>query len=298
MKIELVYNPHSGGGRGDNLYPLVVQALEDAGHVVSSHRTEYHDHATEIVKHLDLDACDTLVSVGGDGTMYEVLNGMIKHPQVKAYPDFAVVPVGTGNSFSQDIGMKNWRDGVLALLEGKKKEIDVLKFNTEAEDYYSLNCVGLGLPTDVCINGNKYKKYLGKSAYTASALVEIMRFKPFYTKIEVDGEVYEMNAVLANFANSSIFGGNMKISPNSLIDDGLLELILLEDCKKGEILKALPTVYKGDHLSNPHIKVFQGKHFKMETIPPKTCNPEGEIFGITPLDVSVLPKKICIYYKS
>ncbi len=297
MKIQLVYNPHSGGGRGEELAPLAIKALIDAGHDVIDHETQYHDHATEIVKHLDLNDCDTLVSVGGDGTMYEVLNGMIKNEKVKNYPPLGIIPVGTGNSFSQDIGMKTWRDGVKAILKGKKKAVDVMKFNTEGDDYYSINCIGLGLPTDVCINGIKYKKVFGKSAYTVSALVEIMRYKSFHTKLEVDGILHEFDAALANFSNSTIFGGNMIISPNSVIDDGLIELIILNNCKKGEIIKALPTLYTGKHLSNPHIKVYQGKHFKVETFPEKTLNPEGEIFGVTPLEVSVLPKKIEMFVK-
>ena len=297
MKIELIYNPHSGGGRGDNLAPLVIDILMDRGHIVKDHRTLYHEHATEIVRHLDLDNCDSVVSVGGDGTMYEVLNGILKNTKSKHTPSFGVVPVGTGNSFSQDLGMKNWRDGVKAIDSGKKKAVDVMKFHTEGDDYYSINSIGFGLPTDVCVNGNKYKKYLGKAAYTASALVEIMRFSPFNMKFEVDGVKDEMQCILANFSNSTMFGGNMKISPNSIIDDGEIEFVALQDMPKAEILKALPTLYKGKHLSNPNIRVYKGKKFKVETFPEKILNPEGEIFGVTPVEVEVLPGKIEMFYR-
>jgi YegS/Rv2252/BmrU family lipid kinase len=297
MKIELIYNPHSGGGRGENLAPLVIDILMNAGHIVKDHRTLYHDHATEIVKHLDLENCDAVVSVGGDGTMYEVLNGMVKNNTCKTYPAFGVVPVGTGNSFSQDIGMKTWRDGVKAINAGKKKAVDVMKFRTEGDDFYSINSIGFGLPTDVCVNGNKYKKYLGKAAYTASALVEIMRFKPFRMVFEVDGVKHEMESILANFSNSRIFGGNMMISPNSLVDDGKIELVTLETMPKGEILKALPTLYKGKHLSNPHVKVYEGKRFKVQTFPEKILNPEGEIFGVTPVELEVIPAMIEMFIK-
>ena len=296
MKIQLIYNPHSGGGRGNNLAPLVIDTLMDSGHIVKDHRTLYHDHAVEIVKHLDLSECDAIVSVGGDGTMYEVINGMFKNKISKKFPPLGVVPVGTGNSFSQDLGMNSWRDGVKAINATKKKSIDVMKFKTEGDDYYSVNSIGLGLPTDVCINGNKYKRYIGKAAYTASALVEIMRFKPFTMNFEVDGIKHEMMAILANFSNSIVFGGNMKISPNSVIDDGEIEFVTLQDMPKGEILKALPTLYKGKHLSNPNVKVYKGKKFKVETFPEKTLNPEGEIFGVTPLELEVLPGKIEMFY--
>jgi diacylglycerol kinase family enzyme len=193
--------------------------------------------------------------------------------------------------------MKTWRDGVKAIIDGKKKSVDVMKFRTEGDDFYSINSIGLGLPTDVCVNGNKYKKYIGKAAYTTSALVEIMRFKPFRMIFEVDGEKHEMESILANFSNSRIFGGNMMISPNSLVDDGKIELIALETMPKGEILKALPTLYKGKHLSNPHVKVYEGKRFKVQTFPEKILNPEGEIFGVTPVELDVIPAMIEMFIK-
>jgi len=297
VKIQLVYNPHSGGGRGDNLAPLAIKALQDAGHQITEHRTLYHDHATEIVRHLDLSTCDVLVSVGGDGTAYEVLNGIMNNTSTKEYPPFGIVPVGTGNSFSQDLGMKNWKDGVKAILNGKLKSVDIMKFTTEGDVYYSMNCIGLGLPTDVCINGIKYKKFIGKSAYTISAIVEIIRYKAHHTKLEVDGVLHEYEAALTNFSNSTIFGGNMKISPNSIIDDGLIEVVAVEDMPKKKLLKAFPTIYSGEHLNNPYVKVYRGKHFKIETTPPKILNPEGEIFGVTPMEVTVMPKLIEMFVK-
>ena len=90
----------------------------------------------------------------------------------------------------------------------------------------------------------------------------------------------------------------MKISPESVIDDGVIELVILEAMPKGEILKELPTLYKGEHLSNPHITVYKGKQFKVETFPEKTLNPEGEIFGVTPIEVTVIPKMIEMFYFS
>ena len=292
MIIQLIYNPNSGGGRGNRLSPLVIQSLRKYGHKVVDYRTLYRNHATEIARHIDLNSCDAIVAVGGDGTTYEVLNGIMNNTSVKKRPPFGVIPVGTGNSFSQDLGMHHWKDGVLAVLKGSIKSVDIMKFTTEGENYYSVNCIGLGIPTDVVATGNKYKKYLGKSVYTVCAVAEIMRFKPHHTKLEVDGVIYEYEGVLTNFSNSTIFGGNMKISPNSVIDDGVIEAVVLENMPKKELLKAFPTVYSGEHLNNPYVKVYQGKHFKIETTPPKILNPEGEIFGVTPMEITVMPKEI------
>ena len=188
--------------------------------------------------------------------------------------------------------MKNWTDGIKAITGGKSREIDIMEFITEGDKYYSINAIGFGLVADVSYLGNKMKRFIGKTAYTVGAVAEILKFKPQKTKLEVDGTVYEYSGVLTNFSNSVWLGGNMKISPNSIIDDGVIECLALEDLPKKDLLKVFPTVFEGKHLSLPQFKVYQGKHFKVWSDPPKICNPEGEIFGVTPLELTVLPKEI------
>ncbi|MDZ7797103.1 MAG: YegS/Rv2252/BmrU family lipid kinase [Candidatus Marinimicrobia bacterium] len=297
MIIQVIYNPNSGGGRGGKLAPLIIQSLGQHGNMTIDHCTLYRNHATEIAKHIDMGRCDAMVVIGGDGTMYEVLNGLMANTTSQKRPPLGMIPVGTGNSFAKDLNMFHWKDGILAVMKGKTRRADIMKFITEGEAYYSMNSIGFGIPADVSIRGNKYKKFLGKWAYTACAVTEIMRFKPHETRLEVDGKVHEFEGAFTNFSNSVYFGGNMKISPDSVIDDGIIEAVVLENMSKGELLHALPSVYSGEHLSNPHVKVYKGKHFKVETVPTKICNPEGEIFGVTPLEITVLPKEIEFFVK-
>ncbi len=292
MNIQLIYNPNAGGGRGDKLYPLILRALRDQGHTVTPYRTLYRFHATEIAKHLDVNASDLILAAGGDGTAYEVLNGIMQNTSSKKHPLYGLIPVGTGNSFSVDLNMENWRDGIKAITGGKSREVDIMEFITEGDKYYSINAIGFGLVADVSYLGNKMKKFIGKTAYTVGAVAEIVKFKPQKTKLEVDGKLYEYNGVFTNFSNSVWIGGNMKISPNSIIDDGLIECLVLEDLPKKDLLKVFPRVFEGKHLSVPQFKVYPGKHFKVWSDPQKICNPEGEIFGVTPLELTVLQKEI------
>ncbi|MEA2077440.1 MAG: diacylglycerol kinase family protein [Candidatus Marinimicrobia bacterium] len=292
MNIQLIYNPNAGGGRGDKLYPLILKALRDAGHTVTPYRTLYRFHATEIVKHLDINASDLVLAAGGDGTAYEVLNGIMRNTSSKEHPLMGVIPVGTGNSFSVDLNMKKWGDGLKAVFQGKSRGVDVLEFITEGDKYYSINAIGFGLVADVSDLGNKMKKFIGKTAYTVGAVMEIMRFKPQKTKLEVDGKLYEYNGVFTNFSNSVWIGGNMKFSPNSIIDDGLAECLVLEDLPKKDLLKVFPKVFEGSHLTVPQLSVYKGRHFKVWSDSPKICNPDGEIFGVTPLELTVLKKEI------
>ena len=294
MNIQLIYNPNAGGGRGDKLYPLILKALRDKRHTVTPYRTLYRFHATEIAKHIDVNACDLILAVGGDGTVYEVLNGIMQNTSSKEHPLMGVIPVGTGNSFSVDLNMKKWEDGLKAVFQGKSRGVDILEFITEGDKFYSINAIGFGLVADVSDLGNKMKKFIGKTAYTVGAVMEIMRFKPQNTKLEVDGKLYEYNGVFTNFSNSVWIGGNMKLSPNSIIDDGLAECLVLEDLPKKDLLKVFPKVFEGNHLTVPQLSVYKGKHFKVWSDSPKICNPDGEIFGVTPLELTVLQKEITV----
>lgn len=291
MNFQVIYNPNSGKHRGEKLSPIIIDALKRAGHKVTTHRTLHRLHAQDIAKHLDFSSIDAILSIGGDGTAYEVLNGIMRNSS-DTHPIFGIIPVGTGNSFVKDLGMKKWEDGLKAVLAGKTQEVDIVRFKTEGETNYFMNALGFGLVADVCIFADKIKKVMGSSAYTVGTLREIVKYKPHHTKLTVDGEVYEYEGVFTNFSNSSIIGGNMKISPFSIIDDGIIEAVILEDMPKPDIIKAFPTIYDGQHLKNPNIKVFRGKHFRVETDPPKYCNPEGEIFGVTPLELDVLQKEL------
>jgi len=154
-----------------------------------------------------------------------------------------------------------------------------------------MNCTGFGFVADVNVAANKIKKYIGKTAYTVCAVREIMRFKPHKSKVEVDGFVHEYNGVLTNFSNSVWIGGNMKISPTSVINDGIAECLILHDLPKSKLMKVFPKVFDGSHLEVEEFEILRGKHFKAWSEPVKVTNPDGEMYGVTPLEITVLPKE-------
>lgn len=291
MKIQLIYNPNAGGGTGIKLYPKIHKALNEAGHTVIPYRTLYRFHALEIAKHLDLNACDLVLAAGGDGTMHEVMNGLMQNTSSDKHPLFGIVPIGTGNSFAQDLNFKTWEDGVKAVSEGKKIDVDILKVISDDVPHYVLNCTGFGFVADVNVTATKYKKYVGKTAYTLGALIEIARFKAHKCKLEIDGVLHEYDGVLTNFSNSVWIGGNMKISPTSIINDGVAECLILRDLPKNKLLRVFPKVFDGSHLEVEEFEVLRGKHFKAWANPVKVTNPDGEMFGATPLEITVMPKE-------
>ncbi|MCK5519785.1 MAG: diacylglycerol kinase family lipid kinase [Candidatus Marinimicrobia bacterium] len=287
MKIQMIFNPNAGRGRGAKAYPEIIKKLRDAGHEVIPHQTLYRFHAIEIVKNLNLYETDALVSVGGDGTSYEVLNGLMNN-SCKKLPPIGIIPVGTGNSFSKDLNIASWEDGIKAINEENHRPVDILSYKTEGNEYFFVNNLGFGFVADVSISSEPIKR-IGMTAYALGVLYEIAKLKSMHVELEIDGNKYEHEVNFIYFCNSVWAGGNMKISPNSKFDDGLVEILVMKSATRKELLKLFPRVFSGTHMDHPKVKVYQGKHIKVTSDPVKYCNPDGEIFGVTPLEVKILP---------
>lgn len=291
MRIQLICNPNSGAGKGAKLYPKIHKILNDAGYTVVPYHTLYRFHALEIAKNLDLNVCDLVLSVGGDGTTHEVLNGLMQNTSSDKHPLLGIIPVGTGNSFSQDLNFKTWQDGIKAIEEGKVIDLDIIKIISNDEVHYAMNATGFGFVADVNHLGNKLKKLFGKLSYTVASFIEILRIKPQHCKLEVDGIKYEYDGILTNFSNSIVLGGKMKLSPDSIINDGILECSILRDISKRKVLKVFPKVFDGTHLDLEEFSIYRGKHFKVWSDPVKVTNPDGDMYGVTPLEITVLPQE-------
>lgn len=292
MKIQLILNPHAGKGKGLKEYPEIYRALTQAGHEVILHKTTYRFHAIEIVKSLNLYETDMLVSVGGDGTLFEIVNGLMNNPG-KKLPPIGIIPAGTGNSFMKDLKIFTVKDGIKAILRNLSRPVDVISFTTEKSLYYFVNNLGFGFVADVSVTAEPLKKRgLGYSAYILGVFKEVITLKTHQLLLEIDGKEYHHEANFCYFCNSTWVGGNMKISPNSVIDDGKIEIIVLDSLSRHELIKAFPRVFKGTHLTHPNVKVYHGRHIVATTIPEKFCNPDGEIFGVTPLELTILPSAL------
>jgi diacylglycerol kinase (ATP) len=111
----------------------------------------------------------------------------------------------------------------------------------------------------------------------------------------IDGKVYQRDYIFAEICNSTKTGGNMIMAPEAKIDDGLLDVILLNDISKLNLLKVFPLIFKGTHVLDSHVETFTCKQIKIVTETPQRLTPDGEVFGTTPIEVSILPNKINMF---
>ena len=293
MKLYLILNPAAGKNKGPKAIEKAVPLLPNKGIQVEIQASESPGHATQLAQQFDPSRYDGIVAVGGDGTLFEVLNGLLKKHENFDLP-IGQIPVGTGNSFIKDFGIHTIKDAVEKIAGGKTKKVDVGFFKYPEGEYYFINLLGTGFVANVAHRAGKYKA-LGPLSYVLGVFEEIVQLKPVPLEMTIDGKVYQRDYIFTEICNSTKTGGNMIMAPDAKIDDGLLDIILLNNISKFNLLKVFPQIFKGTHILDSHMETFKGKHIKIVTEMPQRLTPDGEVFGTTPIEVSILPNKINMF---
>lgn len=285
MKILVIYNNYAAQNKSAkfiNQFKRELQTKEIDSDIIF---TKNSDDAVSTVQSADFEDYDAIVSAGGDGTLFKVVNGYMNNSSVKRIP-LGVIPVGTGNAFARDCGLDSRQigDAVSAIKMGKKKKIDVGKFTTNGKEFYFINIIGLGFVTDVAKTAHRLKMFGGLS-YTIGVLYHTIFLKPFPVIIEHDGIIKEREVSFIEVSNTRYTGKDFLMAPNAKIDDGLLDITLMKKSSRLTLLGGLPKIFKGEHIHMPEVESIQAKSIKIITESPKVLTPDGEIFGSTPLTI-------------
>ena len=296
MKVLLVYNPFAGHGRAQKILPEVEAYFQEKGIQFDLRTTDYHEHGIQIVAEADLNQYDGVVAAGGDGTLYEVINGYYRNESKKKIP-LGVLPVGTGNAFARDLDLHNthWKDAIDIIALQKLRKVDVGQFTTHGESYYYLNILGLGFVADVTEIAHKLKS-LGNMSYTIGVLQKTIFLNSYPLTITIDGEKYERDNIFVEISNTR-WTSNFLMAPSAEIDDGFLDVTLLGKLGRIKLLKAFPKIFTGEHIYIDEVETFKAKEIIVETGIPKVLTPDGELMGITPIEVKCLHKAIEVFWR-
>lgn len=290
MKICLIINPKAGKKQALEVADTVSGLLGDAGIQTEKLISLQPGGTREIAEALDLEHWDGVVAVGGDGTLFEVINGLLATSDSLTIP-VGQIPVGTGNSFSRDLGIESVQDAVALIVRGNVRKIDLGHFSSDAGDFYFANLLGAGFVSNVAYRARKYKA-LGSLSYLLGIIEEVIGLKSTPVTLEIDGRVIERECVFVEICNSRFTGGNMMMAPNAEIDDGLLDVVILNKVSRGTLLKLLPTIFTGKHVEAPSVELFRGRTILLRSESPLALTPDGETFGQTPIDVTVHHRKL------
>ncbi len=294
-KILLVFNPRAAHGRARKLLPEIRKHFEEHQLAVEVRFTEYRSHGTEIVANADFAQFDGVVAAGGDGTVFEMINGYFRNQSPKRIP-IGVVPIGTGNAFARDLDLQSddWQKAIDFIGRNKPVKIDVARFETEGKEHYFLNIIGVGFVTDVMATSVKLK-FLGNLAYILSVFYQLLFLKTHTFTVTVDGKADRVEAIMIEIANTRYTGRDFLMAPQAKFDDGLLDVLVLGKASRLRLLRLFPSLFSGKHLSAPEVETFQTPKIGVQTEHSRLLGPDGELFGSTPLQVECLPQAVEIF---
>ena len=295
MKLLIIFNPNAGHGRSVRKLTDIKAKFSSLGIQAEYMPTAHPGHGSELVANAELAGFDGLIAAGGDGTVFEVLNGLYQHPKEARIP-LGLLPIGTGNAFARDLKLQPdaWLDAIDLLHRGATRQVDVGFVKSADDSYYFLNIVGMGFFVDAGLSSQKLK-FLGNTAYTLATLWQVLKLKNFPLMMEIDGKTIQEDNILVSISNTRYTGTHFLIAPDAIIDDGLLDVTILEKLSRRRILQLFPTIYKGRHVEYEEISTLKAANIKIHKPGNMLLSPDGEFRGHTPVEITCLHKDLTIF---
>jgi diacylglycerol kinase (ATP) len=293
MKLLMLVNSHAGRKQGKEVAQKSLEIFQQQGISVKSVFSDYAGHLVDIAEREVNGDWDGIVVVGGDGSLFEVINGMMRGNERLPIP-LGVIPVGTGNSFSRDLAVADTTQAVQKIIAGNVRNVDLGKCVCAERTMYFINILGFGFVSDVAEKASLFKRW-GSLSYVIGVFIITAKLESYHLDFEIDGKSYQRENIFVEICNSTKTGGNMIMAPQAEIDDGLLDVVLLNKTSRLRLLSALPKIFKGTHVQMEEVETFKAKEMRFQPSASKILTPDGEITGHTPITISVLPGKIRVF---
>ncbi len=298
-EMKLIVNPVAASGRVGKRWPHIRAILQKAGANFTADLTEGAGHATDLARQAVADGYRTVVAVGGDGTVNEVVNGLIvegEQPYIDPAVTLGIIPGGTGSDLSRTVGISHQHERACRqLLNDETRLIDVgvveyLEGGQNRRRYFT-NVAGLGFDGEVVerLDGNP-KVVGGTIPYLKEALLTLVTYENKEVKAQFDDVTWCQSATSILVCNGRYFAGGMFVSPHSLPDDGFFEVVTLRNLGRLEFLVNLLRVYNGTHLTHPKVDVYRAREIRVESRQRMLIQADGELIGPAPVTFRVLPR--------
>jgi len=285
LKAVFVVNPVAGGGRGLRVWRQLERELSRRGLSADCRFTAGRGLATALAVEAKNQGYDTVIGVGGDGTIQEVVNGLVD-AQGGCPATLGIIPAGTGNDFSKLLGYPRDPAGALdVILAGRVRRLDIGRANGR----YFINIAGVGFDAEVAAFLNQRPKRLpGALMYVFGVLAVLLRYRPTPLTIDLGAEVLRGKCLLVSVANGPSHAGGMKMCPDASPEDGVLDICVVGDVGRLQTLWLLPKVFSGRHTLHPKVRLYRTTKVRIDSSEPLFVQADGEIFGRVPVDVDVL----------
>lgn len=300
-RVLLIVNPV----RGPNAlkrFAALDEILKELGVRHDQQFTERKGHATALARQGVADGYETIVAVGGDGTVNEVVNGVVGSPTA-----VFSLPLGAGNDFLRSLGIWTAEEACRVLAEGSVRSIDAGLADYEHQSgqrgqrYYAV-LADVGLGSEVVRNTpRRFRHALGGGlGYVVSlyrtAIQGQGRARPM--KVWVDGELrYDEDLLLLEALNGAYGGGGLRVAPKARLNDALLDVFLVRDMSWPMIWMLFPKIYRGTHIEHERAEYFQVKEVRVEAEKSSTVSVDGEVIGHTPATFRVVPGALRVLWR-
>ncbi|MEK8130900.1 diacylglycerol kinase [Paenibacillus filicis] len=289
-RARLIYNPSSGREEMKKRLPEILQRLERGGLETSTHATIGEGDATLAAADAVARGFDIVIAAGGDGTLYEVINGMAEKEN---RPPLGILPLGTTNDFARALNIpRNWEGAVDVILRQHARPIDVGKVNQR----YFINIAGGGSMTELTYEvPSKLKTMIGQMAYYMKGLEKLPRLRPIEVYIRTPEVELHEEVMLFLISNSNSVGGFERLAPDASLSDGLFDVLILRKCNLAEFIRVVSLALRGEHLNDSHVIYLQTKHIQVTSPDYVQLNLDGEFGGTLPCIFTNLPQHLNIF---
>ena len=286
IEVLLITNPKSGILNFEDCLNNVINEFKKYNIEYTLNKTEYAGHAVDLVKQTDLKQYDSVCAMGGDGTLFEVLNGMLARDESERIP-ISIIPNGTGNSFMKTVGIENVVNAIEKLSKNEPKKLDMMRAVCGENIYYSINLIGWGMATDISVLAEKLRVF-GGQRYNIASVFEIIKNKRRDSKLIIDGK--ERNSCFSFIiaCNTKYVGKDMKMAPKAKIDDGEIDLIIVKKTSSFTLFSVFPKLFDGSHIDHNACEYVHCKSFSIQPKEHGSLNIDGEIIGSTPVSVNIV----------
>jgi diacylglycerol kinase (ATP) len=297
---KVIVNPVAGAGRTGRLWPKIKSLFQRHGLRFEHEMTEAPGHAIELARNAAEKGYDMVVSVGGDGTINEIVNGLYASGNI-GDALLGIVSTGTGGDYVRTAGIpRNYEDACRCFLQPKKRTVDlgIVEYarNGSREERIFVNFAGMGFDAEIVRRTTQQFKALGAlPSYLLGLLTTLVSYANKKITLVVDGREEERRVCTVIMNNGKYGGGGMFTAPQADLTDGLLDVLIIGDLSKPDLLWSLPRIYKGTHLTHPKVVLKKAKEIEVKSPGEKMhLQADGELLGEVPARFRILPAMLNI----
>ncbi len=285
MSVTIIINPYANRWKCGRQVDMIDKCMQKSGLNYHMHLTKEKGHAIKLAYDAAAPGEQTIIAAGGDGTLNEVVNGILKHNILgnASNCSIGIIPLGTANDLATQLRIpSDIERAIEVIFSGFTRSIDVGKVN----GHYFINNSAIGLETEVTLANERMTTIQGPLRYLLAAILTILKRPSWQATLDWNNSEYSGSLTLVSVGNSNRTGGMFYMTPNAIIDDGRLDFIYAPALSRTDMFRLLPQTLKGTHISNDAIHEHRTSHLKIHCDPATTIQADGEIFSTATTDIT------------